>query len=506
MNNAPPPLALSAQEALRSFLAAIVESSDDAIIGTTPDGRILSWNQGAEQIYGYIASEIVGQPLALLAVPERGDEIQRFLERIHRGERIRHFETLHLRKDGRVISVALTLSPIVDSHGRILGASTIARDETRRIRYEESLREAEQKYRLLFAAETDAIVVSDAESGRIVDFNEAAMRLYDYPPEAFSRLGLDDLILSRPNRPAPGGTAENGSVLRVPLEYHRRRDGSAFPAERSLSVFSWQGRSMQVGIVRDVSELQRGRELDQALRMASDIQKHLLPRRPPDVPAFDVAAGSRYCEATGGDYYDFIPLNGFAGERLGCLVGDVSGHGIAAALLMAMAKGGIWAGVERFGEDLEGLFRSLNNHLVRHFEDDRFMTLFFVWLDPEARSFCWTSAAHGPVLLYRKNLGMIEELPTSGPPLGILADCRYPASGPCCLTPGDLLLIGTDGLWEARNDAGEMFGVQRLRQVLANWADKPAAAIYGAIIDKIRAFRAPLSQDDDMTLMVIKAR
>jgi len=99
MNNAPPPLALSAQEALRSFLAAIVESSDDAIIGTTPDGRILSWNQGAEQIYGYIASEIVGQPLALLAVPERGDEIQRFLERIHRGERIRHFETLHLRKD-----------------------------------------------------------------------------------------------------------------------------------------------------------------------------------------------------------------------------------------------------------------------------------------------------------------------------------------------------------------------------------------------------------------------
>ena len=505
MDKAPPPIAVSPQDALLSFLAAIVESSDDAIVGTTPDGCIISWNQGAEQIYGYAAPEIVGQPLGLLAVPERGDEVRQFLERIHRGERIRHFETLHLRKDGRVISVSLTLSPIIDRFGRILGASTIARDETRRIRYEESLREAEQKYRLLFAAETDAIVVSDAETGRIVDFNEAAMHLYDYPPEAFSRLNLDDLILPETRSVAPGKRAENGTVQRVPLEYHRRRDGSPFAAERSLSTFVWQGRPVQVGIVRDVSELQRGRELDQALRMASDIQKHLLPRRPPDVPGFDVAAGSRYCEATGGDYYDFIPLSGSAGERLGCLVGDVSGHGIAAALLMSMAKGGIWAGVERFGEDLDGLFRSLNNHLVRHFEDDRFMTLFFAWLNPENRSFCWTSAAHGPVLLYRRDRGLIEELSTSGPPLGILSDCPYPASGPCCLAPGDLLLIGTDGLWEARNGAGEMFGGRRLRQVLASWADKPAAAIYGAILDKVQAFRVPLYQDDDMTLMVVKA-
>lgn len=122
-------------------LAAIVESSNDAIIGKTLDGIITSWNPAAERMYGYTAQETVGQPVSLICPPDQVDEIPSLLERLKRGERIEHYETVRRRKDGRLIDVSLTISPIRDQAGRIIGASKIARDITERKRVEEQLRE-----------------------------------------------------------------------------------------------------------------------------------------------------------------------------------------------------------------------------------------------------------------------------------------------------------------------------------------------------------------------------
>jgi len=116
----------------RQYLAAIVESSDDAIIGQTLDGRIASWNRGAERLYGYIAEEAVGQSLGLLIPPELADELPWILERVHRGENIEHFETKRCRKDGSEVEVSLTISPIRDGEGKIIGGTKIARDITAR--------------------------------------------------------------------------------------------------------------------------------------------------------------------------------------------------------------------------------------------------------------------------------------------------------------------------------------------------------------------------------------
>src|SRR5882724_8168541 len=127
-----------AQEAFTN-LAAIVESSGDAIIGTSLDGRITSWNLGAERIFGYQADEAVGQPLNLLIPPERAGEEARFIERLKRGEIIEHFETVRVCRDGRRIDVSLTISPIRDQHGTVIGASKIARDITERRRTETAL-------------------------------------------------------------------------------------------------------------------------------------------------------------------------------------------------------------------------------------------------------------------------------------------------------------------------------------------------------------------------------
>jgi two-component system, chemotaxis family, CheB/CheR fusion protein len=128
-------------EEARARLAAIVESSDDAIVSKTLDGIITSWNKGAERIFGYTAEEIIGRPITTLTTPESSDDPMHILERIRKGERVEHYETRRRTKDGRVISVSLTVSPLRDAAGRIVGASKIARDVTEQKRLQEELRE-----------------------------------------------------------------------------------------------------------------------------------------------------------------------------------------------------------------------------------------------------------------------------------------------------------------------------------------------------------------------------
>ena len=125
----------------QAFLASIVECSDDAIYGKTLDGAILSWNRGAERIYGYSAGEMVGRPVSVLVPPNKPDEVPAILERVKRGERVSHFETTRVRKDGEVIDLSLNVSPIRDASGQIIGASTTARDITEQKKMREALAE-----------------------------------------------------------------------------------------------------------------------------------------------------------------------------------------------------------------------------------------------------------------------------------------------------------------------------------------------------------------------------
>jgi two-component system, LuxR family, sensor kinase FixL len=128
----------------RASLAAIVESSEDAIISKKLDGIIVSWNGGAERLYGYTAEEVVGKPLSILAPPDRADEMPGIIERLRRGERISHYETVRLRKDGRRVDVSLTISAVKNEDGQIIGASKIARDITERKQAEKDLHESKE--------------------------------------------------------------------------------------------------------------------------------------------------------------------------------------------------------------------------------------------------------------------------------------------------------------------------------------------------------------------------
>jgi two-component system cell cycle sensor histidine kinase/response regulator CckA len=164
-------------EELGERLAAVVESCEDAIIGKSLDGTITDWNPGAENLFGYLASEAMGKPIEMLLPPERANEESEILARISRGERLEHFETVRLQKDGKRVDVSVSISPIRDRSGLIVGASKIARDISERKCAEEELRKSEERFSKAFRQSPLAIVISTEEDERYLDVNDSFLSM-----------------------------------------------------------------------------------------------------------------------------------------------------------------------------------------------------------------------------------------------------------------------------------------------------------------------------------------
>lgn len=240
-----------------------------------------------------------------------------------------------------------------------------------------------------------------------------------------------------------------------------------------------------------------------SLALAGDIQRHLLPQTQPQVSGFEIFAGAQPCDETGGDYYDFMILED--GNRLALVVGDVSGHGAGAALLMAGARGVLRSYALHQNFDLSKLFSAMNEHLCRDTADEQFMTLFYGVLDERDRTLRWCSAGHGPCFLYRCREKNIIELGSTGLPLGIISESTWEEGAPIVFENGDILLVGTDGIWEACNSAGEALGTKRLSDHLCSHAAESAAQIHASIMELVKSFRGDNRQEDDITLSVVKA-
>jgi PAS domain S-box-containing protein len=243
------------------LLASIVASSDDAIIGKDVNGIITSWNDGAERIFGYTAAEAVGRPVAMLAPPDRADEAPGILQRIRRGERVDHFDTVRRGKDGRLVPVSLTVSPIRDEDGAIIGASKIARDISERRRAEAALREEKERLHATLTGIGDAVIVTDA-AGRVILLNPVAQSLTGWGDEAAGR-PLEQvfrIVNEQTRRPAESPALRvigEGAV--VGLANHTAlvaRDGTQRPIEDSAApVRNEQGEVIGVVLVfRDASE------------------------------------------------------------------------------------------------------------------------------------------------------------------------------------------------------------------------------------------------------------
>lgn len=163
-------------------MAAIVQNSDDAVIGVDNDGTILSWNYGAKKMYQYSSEEIIGKSISTFILPDKLDELQDMLKKINEGEVIHNFETVQQKKNGEKIDVSVTMSPIKDSKGAIIGASTIEKDITQRKKAEKDLRESEKRYRELVET-ANSIILKIDKKGHITFFNEFAEKFFGFKKE-----------------------------------------------------------------------------------------------------------------------------------------------------------------------------------------------------------------------------------------------------------------------------------------------------------------------------------
>ena len=245
-------------------------------------------------------------------------------------------------------------------------------------------------------------------------------------------------------------------------------------------------------------------QMRQSLYLAKEVQQAFLPRSVPEIPGLDIASTSVYCDETGGDYYDFfIPANPDA-ARISIVVGDVSGHGISSALLMTTVRAFFRQRSAMPGR-ISAVVSDVNRLLAHDVADSGgFMTLFCLKIDRLNRRLSWVRAGHDPAIFFDPRTDTIEELRGSGMAMGIDGDHAYEQYVKEDLDVGQIILMGTDGIWEAQNAGGEMFGKETLYRIVQQYSDTDAKGLMTACLYALDKFRDGVKPEDDVTLVVVK--
>lgn len=252
---------------------------------------------------------------------------------------------------------------------------------------------------------------------------------------------------------------------------------------------------------RMIDGLRHRFELLNSLKLAEEVQQNLLPDSSPYRDGIEICGTSRYSEQTGGDYYDYFLLpNG----NVGIVVADAVGHGIGAAMLMTSVRAFMTSAISRYGGPA-GLIGEVNSFITRDCsKSGRFSSLFFMELDAGTRQFTWVRAGHEPPVIYHAKSKRFSLLEEGDMVLGIDPDVEFHEFTAEPLSIGDIFFLGTDGISEARNTEGAVFGRERIMQCIAKEAAKPAQEIQAALLEELDTFCGKKNQEDDVTLVLVK--
>jgi len=253
-----------------------------------------------------------------------------------------------------------------------------------------------------------------------------------------------------------------------------------------------------------VEGLKQRDQMRQSLEFAMEVQQNLLPKEIPHIEGLDIAGKSIYCDETGGDYFDFIEFSDAETKKIGIVIGDVSGHGISSALLMASARAFLRQRTALPGSISE-VISDINRQLTRDVtESGNFMSMFYMTIDKTNRNLTWVRAGHDPAIFYDPKTDSLAELKGIGISLGVDENWHFEENVKQHLNHGQIILLGTDGLWEARNPRGEMFGKNTIYSIIRENSNLDANSILNMITASLTTFQDNFKAEDDVTLVVIK--
>ena len=287
------------------------------------------------------------------------------------------------------------------------------------------------------------------------------------------------------------------------MRKHADRVGEGDFASRVSFGVTPELRGLGASLNEMAEHLKERYEIRQSLELASEVQRALLPESPPSPRGLELSGLSRYCDETGGDYYDFLEVVGVSEEATVIVVGDVMGHGIAAAMLMATARGMLRSHAVTSGS-LANLLTHVNALLSVDTGGLRFMTMQLIEIEPLRRSVRWASAGHGPPMIYDPIRDEFLETRGGGLPLGLEEEETYEEVELADLSIGTVLISATDGVWEAKAPTGEQFGLERVKGVIRAHHAGGAEAVSRAINAAIHAHMGDEPADDDVTLVVAR--
>lgn len=365
---------------------------------------------------------------------------------------------------------------------------------------EEKLRSSEEKYRRIVDTAGEGFLLMD-ENLCIVDLNTAFARMVGKKKE--------DLYGTNPFAQGTGEYRKYQEDCRKKssgLDYREFECEVLYQDKRVVPVLVHANtlRSDSGEIIGNMAFITDMTQHKKALELAGEVQRGLLPDQPPIVPGVEIAGRNVPCDEVGGDYFDFLWDESNGNKRLSIVVGDITGHGVDAALLMSSARAFLRMRASQTGTPIE-VVTSMNQHLTTDLsESGRFMTMFYLALDRQSEQLEWIRAGHDPALIYDPEEDSFEELMGPGLALGVVEDFKYEPQRRNGLKPGQVIVIGTDGIWESCNPSGEMFGRERLMEIVRKTAVQDANTILEKVFQEHADFSDGLKSEDDLTLVVVK--
>jgi len=406
-----------------------------------------------------------------------------------------------ITRSGDIRWVEDQTSVVRDETGKKTNNQGVLFDITERKYAEDALNKSEQKFRRIVETAAEGFVLMDQEY-KIIDVNKAYCIMIGYSEEEL--LGRTPFDLATDE--AREYMLANRDAL-LAQEYRKvettvvAKDGRHIP----ILVHGNTLKDDSGNVIGNMSFITDMTEHKKALVLAGEVQKSLLPHNKPVVRGLDIVGRNLSCDEIGGDYFDFIWRQESGTGPFSVVVGDISGHGVDSALLMTTARAFLRMRASQPGTSSD-IISAMNRHLTKDVLDTgRFMTLFYLSLDPDAKSIEWVRAGHDPALLYDPSRDTFEELKGGGIALGVVDDMEYLEHKRAGLTDGQIIAIGTDGIWESFNMQGEMFGKDRLRELIRSNAAQSAGTILNMVYDEVKQFSAGRKSEDDITLVVIKA-